>query len=87
MAALRAPVFPLSAKNRRGGHFLPPPPPVRVLSSKVVKLDSHRDGASSGWSRRHKKKVTWTPFVNGTPVVIGATVRPESIVSEVIGAW
>ena len=30
MAALRAAVFPLSAKNRRGGHFLPPPP-VRVL--------------------------------------------------------
>ena len=26
MAALRAAVFPLSAKNRRGGHFLPPPP-------------------------------------------------------------
>ena len=24
MAALRAAVFPLSAKNRRGGHFLPP---------------------------------------------------------------
>ena len=33
MAALRAAVFPLSAKNRRGGHFLPPPPPVRVLKS------------------------------------------------------
>ena len=32
MAALRAAVFPLSAKNRRGGHFLPPPPPVRVLT-------------------------------------------------------
>ena len=31
MAALRAAVFPESAKNRRGGHFLPPPPPVRVL--------------------------------------------------------
>ena len=26
MAALRAAVFPLSAKKRRGGHFLPPPP-------------------------------------------------------------
>ena len=26
MAALRAAVFPLFAKNRRGGHFLPPPP-------------------------------------------------------------
>ena len=26
MAALRAAVFPLSVKNRRGGHFLPPPP-------------------------------------------------------------
>ena len=34
MAALRAAVFPLSAKNRRGGHFLPPPPPVRVLSGR-----------------------------------------------------
>ena len=32
MAALRTAVFPLSVKNRRGGHFLPPPPPVRVLS-------------------------------------------------------
>ena len=31
MAALRAAVFPLSAKNRRGGHFLPPRP-VRVLN-------------------------------------------------------
>ena len=29
MAALRAAVFPLSAKNRRGGHFLPPPVRVR----------------------------------------------------------
>ena len=29
MAALRAAVFPLSAKNRRGGHFLSPPPPVK----------------------------------------------------------
>ena len=26
MVALRAAVFPLSAKNRRSGHFLPPPP-------------------------------------------------------------
>ena len=26
MAALRAGVFPLSAKNRRGGHFFAPPP-------------------------------------------------------------
>ena len=25
MAALRAAVFPLSAKNRRGGHFFAPP--------------------------------------------------------------
>ena len=32
MAALRAAVFPLSTKNLRGGHFLPPPPPVRVLT-------------------------------------------------------
>ena len=31
MAALRAAVFPLSAKNWRRGHFLPPPP-VRVLN-------------------------------------------------------
>ena len=30
MAALRAAVFPLSAKNRRGGHFLPPPSSARV---------------------------------------------------------
>ena len=26
MAALRAALFPLSAKNRRGGQILPPPP-------------------------------------------------------------
>ena len=32
MAALRAAVFPLSAKNRRGGHFLPPPSSARVKS-------------------------------------------------------
>ena len=32
MEALRAAVFPLSAKNRRGGHILSPPPPVRVLN-------------------------------------------------------
>ena len=31
MAALRATVFPLSAKNKRGGHILPTPP-VRVLT-------------------------------------------------------
>ena len=36
MAALRAAVFPLFAKNRRGGHFLPPPLPVRVLKDGVV---------------------------------------------------
>ena len=32
MAALRTAIFPLSAKNRRGGHILSPPLPVRVLS-------------------------------------------------------
>ena len=37
MAALRAAVFPLSAKNRRGGHFLPPPP-VRVLISNIYSI-------------------------------------------------
>ena len=26
MAVLRAAIFPLFAKNRRGGHFCPPPP-------------------------------------------------------------
>ena len=36
MAALRAAVFPLSAKNRRGGHFLPPPP-VRVLKGLIFR--------------------------------------------------
>ena len=30
MAALRAAVFTLSAKNRRGGHFLHPPSSARV---------------------------------------------------------
>ena len=37
MAALRAAVFSLSAKNRRGGHFLPPPP-VRVLTRAPVRV-------------------------------------------------
>ena len=41
MAALRAAVFPLSAKNRRGGHFFaPPPPPVRVLKNHFIKLSN-----------------------------------------------
>ena len=35
MAALRAAVFPLSAKNRRGGHFLPPSS-ARVNADKQV---------------------------------------------------
>ena len=36
MAALRAAVFPISAKNRRGGHFLPPPPSnARVIDCVV----------------------------------------------------
>ena len=39
MAALRAAVFPPSAKNRRGGHFLPPPP-----SSARVKRDTGGGG-------------------------------------------
>ena len=43
MAALRAAVFPLSAKNRRGGYFLPPPPPVRVLTRALEGVwESHR---------------------------------------------
>ena len=33
MAALRAAVFPLSAKNRRGGHF-PTPSSARVIAFK-----------------------------------------------------
>ena len=37
MAALRAAVFPLSAKNRRGGHFLPPPPSsARVKARRTI---------------------------------------------------
>ena len=32
MAALRAAVFPLSAKTGGVGIFCPPPPPVRVLN-------------------------------------------------------
>ena len=42
MATLRAAVFPLSAKNRRGGHFLPPPPPVRVLKAVTSLNPSHQ---------------------------------------------
>ena len=42
MAALRAAVFPLFAKNRRGGHFLPPPPPVRVLKKNIRTTVSHQ---------------------------------------------
>ena len=43
MVALRSAVFPLSAKNRRGGHFLPPPPPVRVLTRALEGVwESHR---------------------------------------------
>ena len=34
MAALRAAVFPLSAKNRRGGHISPPPSSARVKPQK-----------------------------------------------------
>ena len=37
MAALRAAVFPLSAKNRRGGHnFLPPPSSARVKKDEAA---------------------------------------------------
>ena len=38
MAALRAAVFPLSAKNRRGGHFLPPSS-ARVKNGKEFSYD------------------------------------------------
>ena len=44
MAALRVAVFPLSAKNRRGGHFCPPPP-VRVLKLLRGTLFSLNTGA------------------------------------------
>ena len=36
MAALRTAVFPLFAKNRRGGHFLPPPSSARVKKSQAA---------------------------------------------------
>ena len=36
MAALRAAVFPLSAKNRRGRHILPPPPPPVLVGKMTV---------------------------------------------------
>ena len=39
MAALRAAVFPLFAKNRRGGHFLPPPPSSARVNSECLKLN------------------------------------------------
>ena len=38
MAALRAAVFPLSAKNWRGGHFLPLPSSARVKGDNHVKI-------------------------------------------------
>ena len=43
MAALRAAVFPLSAKNRRGGHFLPPPPHSSARDKGIGKLVSSCD--------------------------------------------
>ena len=47
MAALRAAVFPLSAKNRRGGHFLPPPP----SSARVVQRNHSFWRMPSFWLR------------------------------------
>ena len=44
MAALRAAVFPLSAKNRRGGHFLPP------SSARVNEKFGDLDIGTSFWS-------------------------------------
>ena len=38
MAALRAAVFPLSAKNRRGEYFFAPAPKVRVLTRALLGL-------------------------------------------------
>ena len=52
MAALRAAVFPLSAKNRRGGYFLPPPPPVRVLIDVHALCDENLGGRNAVYSRR-----------------------------------
>ena len=42
MAALRAAVFPPSAKNRRGGHFLPPSSArvkIASFSTRVVSVN------------------------------------------------
>ena len=47
MAALRAAVFPVFAKNRRGGHFLPPPPPVRVLRAAKFSTKSESKNCTS----------------------------------------
>ena len=41
-AALRAAVFPLSAKNLRGGGGYPPPPSVRGLTNAKVSFIIHR---------------------------------------------
>ena len=38
MAALRAAVFPLSAKNRRDGHFLPPPPSSARVKGEILNM-------------------------------------------------
>ena len=45
MAALRAAVFPLSGKNRRGGHFLPPFS-ARV---KIEQNGTHGTSRFNGW--------------------------------------
>ena len=52
MAALRAAVFPLSAKNRRGGHVLPPPPLPSARVKATLDLFSRNWGYQDG---------TWYP--------------------------
>ena len=74
MAALRAAVFPLSAKNRRGGHFLPPPSSARV---KVLVLRGTRD-ILGGWLNGPKKSNATIIFT------IGATRAAESESESVV---
>ena len=71
------PFFPLFAKNRRGGHFLPPPP-VRVLkyinlSTIQITFTSH-----SSWSRRQNRKRYFlhVPFWPNIPCVFRSVYWP-----------
>ena len=71
MAALRAAVFPLSSKNRRGGHFLPPPP----SSARVKEVIQFR---------RMKVKVNIEPIYKSTITTLLAAATMPSFYSQVL---